>query len=463
MNDRKRKLMPFTFYDRTGIERRLEEQAEQGWLLEKCSASGWSYRRIEPAKIHFSVVYFPAADAFDPWPGDKQVRFQEFCEHTGWELIASNAQIQIYCNRREKPIPIETDPVIEVENIHKSVKKTMLPAYVSNLILSIMQIGLAAQRFSLDPLTELLSLPAMLATLFWCLDVVFWTVLLGMYFHWHRSAKKAAADGLFLETKSTDGFQFLMLGTTTLALVCMYLSFGSWSTALVGILMVMGILGLSAVMIWLSNRMKQNSVSAKANRLVTYTFAVVMSFVLCGGVIWLVSSTRTAELDSTEQAESYEYNGWTYYVYDDPILLRVEDLIGTDYDGYSYEIISDGSSPLLSRYEARQRTRYDALSEPELEYRIVRVKAPFLYDWVLEIMLEDFDHNYGSPEDDPNWKENRQIDPTPWGAERAYQLSLGGVEQARYLLCFEDTIIEIDLDWFPDEEQMQVITELLDP
>ena len=462
MYDRKRKLMPFTFYDRTGIECRLEEQAEKGWLLEKCSAAGWIYRRIEPAKIHFSVVYFPAADAFAPHPSEKQKRFQEFCEHTGWELIASNVQMQIFCNRRENPIPIETDPVIEVENIHKSVKKTMFPAYFSNLVLAIMQIGLAGQRFSFDPLSELLSLPAMLATLFWCLNVIFWTVLLGMYFHWHHNAKSAALDGHFLETKSTDGFQMLMLTTTSLALVFMYLSFGSWSTLLVGILMVIGILGLTAVMVWMSNWMKKRNVSAKTNKLITYAFAVVMSFVLCGGVIWLVVGIRMDENDKTAQAETYEYNGWTYYVYDDPIPLKIEDLIDTDYEGYSYEIISEGSSPLLRRYEARQKTRYDALSEPEMSYRIVEVKASFLYDWVLEMMLEDFDHNYAYP-DEPNYVEFQKIDAAPWGAQEACQLLLGGEAQYRYLLCYEDTIIEIDLDWEPTVEQMAIIATKLNP
>ena len=76
MKEIKRRLMPFTFYDRTGLEKDLEEQAEKGWLLEKCSATGWLYRRIEPAKIHFSVVYFPAVDIFDPRPSDKQSGFR---------------------------------------------------------------------------------------------------------------------------------------------------------------------------------------------------------------------------------------------------------------------------------------------------------------------------------------------------------------------------------------------------
>ena len=79
MKDTKRKLMPFTFYDRSGIERMLEEEAAKGWLLEKTSALGWIYRRIEPAKIHFSVVYFPSATAFDPAPSERQQRWQDFC------------------------------------------------------------------------------------------------------------------------------------------------------------------------------------------------------------------------------------------------------------------------------------------------------------------------------------------------------------------------------------------------
>ena len=142
MKDTKRKLMPFTFYDRSGIERLLEEEAPKGWMLEKTSATGWIYRRIEPARIHFAVVYFPSATAFDPAPSDAQLRFQDFCEHTGWELISSNIQLQIYCNRNENPIPIETDPVIELENIHASVKKDISPHLCAGSLSGIHAAGL---------------------------------------------------------------------------------------------------------------------------------------------------------------------------------------------------------------------------------------------------------------------------------------------------------------------------------
>lgn len=132
----------FTFYDRTGIQRILEEKAEKGWLLDKVSNFGWRFRRIEPKKIHFAVTYFPPASAYDSRPSERQQDLIDFCDHSGWKLIATAAQMQIFCNEQENPVPIETDPVIELENIHKSAKKNYLPAYLSIGALALVQIAL---------------------------------------------------------------------------------------------------------------------------------------------------------------------------------------------------------------------------------------------------------------------------------------------------------------------------------
>jgi len=463
MKETKRRMMTFTFYDRSGIQRDLEQQAAKGWLLEKCSAAGWVYRRIEPAKIHFAVVYFPAASAFDPHPSEHQRRFQEFCEHTGWELIDSNIQMQIFCNRRENPIPIETDPAIELGNIHASVKKTMLPSYFMNVILGLMQLGLAFQRFSLDPIGELANLTAPISILFWILMLFSCVTQIILYYRWYYRAKAAARDGHFLETRSTDRFQITMLVSSSLALLFLFLSLGGIHMALISLLLVVLIVGTSLLTVRLTNHLKAKNVSARANKAITYAVLIPASLLICGVVIWLMVSVRLDADDRRDEADTYEFNGWTYYVYDDPIPLRIEDLIETDYDGYSCEITCDKGSPLLHRFEARQETRYDALAEPEMHYHVIQVKAPFLYDFVLEQMREQFDHGHGFPEDDPNWEEHRQTDPAPWGAKNAWQLYLGGEPHYRYILCYENAIIEIDLDWAPAETEMKTIAEKLLP
>ena len=122
MTNTKRRFVQFNFYDRTGIQDYLEKQAQKGWLLEKITPLGWVFRSMEPKMLHFSVTYFPQASAFDPEPSENQKRFQDFCAYTGWVLAAANAQMQIFYNENENPIPIETDAKIEVETIHKAVK-----------------------------------------------------------------------------------------------------------------------------------------------------------------------------------------------------------------------------------------------------------------------------------------------------------------------------------------------------
>ena len=127
MRDRKRRLEQFSFYDHTGMERHLENMARKGWLLEKMSTFGWTYRRIQPRELTFFVTYYPRASEFDPSPSVGQLDFQEFCAHTGWVLAASRDQIQVFYNEYENPTPIETDPQLEVETIHKAAKRGILP------------------------------------------------------------------------------------------------------------------------------------------------------------------------------------------------------------------------------------------------------------------------------------------------------------------------------------------------
>ena len=129
MKDTLKKVEFFTFYDKTGIEKHLEQMAEEGWLLEKISAFRWTYRRIEPKKIHFSVSYYATITDFEPEPTEEQQAFNEFCEHSGWNLATQTVQMQVFYNENDDPVPIETDPGLELENLHRYAKKTALKTY----------------------------------------------------------------------------------------------------------------------------------------------------------------------------------------------------------------------------------------------------------------------------------------------------------------------------------------------
>ena len=63
-------------------------------------------------------------------------------------------------------------------------------------------------------------------------------------------------------------------------------------------------------------------------------------------------------------------------------------------------------------------------------------------------MVQNLAHGKGMP--DPmeyDWIQARMIDSFPWDANKVYQLFLGGEPQNRYLVCYENAIVEIDFDF----------------
>ena len=465
MKNTKRCFVLFSFYDRTGIEAYLEKQAENGWMLDKASAFGWHFHRIEPKKIHFSVVYFAKASAFDPEPSEAQLAFHDFCEHTGWKLAASNAQMQIFYNEAPNPTPIETDATLEVSAIHASAKKSHLSSYYLLAGVGVLQAALFFWRVFSDPIGVLASNANLFSGMCWMLMLALSVVEIVGYHTWHKRAKSAAElDGSFVETKGHRNFQIVILCMMLLAFAFLLISYGGSKMTLIAFASIAVVLGVTAIIVCTSELMKKMKLSTKLNRNITIVLTLVISFGLTGILLISVISRIFSFLPEKVPADTYEYNGWTYEIYCDELPLTIEDLIKTDYDGYSYEIRTLDKSVFIEQEEATQRPRWDALTQPELDYSITTIKAPFMYDLCKQALLDSFAHNYGRPEpEDDMWEEHIEIDATPWGANEAYQLKLGGELQQRFLLCYDNCIVEIDFDWDWQltSEQMKIVAEKL--
>ena len=138
MKNTKRRMEVFVLYNHTGMERHFEKMAQKGWLIQRISTLGWVYRRIEPKKLHFCISYYPKASEFDPGPSEGQQTFYDFCAHTGWQLACTSAQMQVFYNEQENPIPIETDSALEVETIHAAAKKSFIPAQITLLVMGLL-------------------------------------------------------------------------------------------------------------------------------------------------------------------------------------------------------------------------------------------------------------------------------------------------------------------------------------
>lgn len=453
----------FSFYDRTGIQKYLEKKARQGWLLEKTEGFTWRFRAIEPRRLHFAVTYFPKASAFDPEPSEQQRMFQEFCAHSGWQLAAASAQMQIFYNEAEDPVPIETDPLIELENIHKTAKKSYLPIYFMLLPLGLIQWLPLGMQWQYDPISVLASGISMFNVL--CSIVLLLlcgTELIG-YFTWYRRAKKAALeDGSFVATKGRRAFQIVLAIIMLACLVGLLFTLADPRMSVMMVLILLMIAAVSAVGIGAMKLMKRKKFSAAMNSFVTFALIIVLSIAIGGIGTMKIMAHMMANWPEETEVKTYEWNGTIRTLHQDDIPLKIQDMQEADPEIYSYQWFEQHESLLLGKFEAHQMPRYDMLDQPELSYTIVDVKADFLYDFSLEAMLDTGDEPNSYDEvGNAYFEEYCQADAAPWGAQAAYELYYGTDFHNEYVLCFENRIVHMEPDWEMTPEQKAIVGQTL--
>ena len=453
-------IAQFSFYDRTGIQKLLEAQAEKGWLLDKVTNYAWRFRRIEPQKVHFAVTYFPKASAYDPGPTERQQEFHEFCAHSGWILAGTTAQMQVFYNMEADPVPIETDPMVELENIHRSAKKHYLPAYFMLFGLAVFQIGLQVGQLVSFPLTYL----SQNSTLFNWLCQITLLLMCGTeiagYFSWYRRAKAAAENGEFVQTRGFRKFQLVLLWIVMAALILLLASMEPRLASIMVLalaLMAGAVGGTMGLHVW----MKKKGVARNTNRTVTWVTSIILSIGVCALSMTVLADVFALPVwEENRVVEQYEWNGHYFDIYKDEIPLRVEDLTDARSSDYSYEAREE-SSLLLKKGGYTQRI-WGSSDLPELSYTVYRTNIPAVYDLCIREATAHSDHPAGAYENgELFYYEFIPQDPAPWGADGVYRQYAGEEAYNTFVLCYEGSVVVFTPSWDLTGEQMAAVGRIL--
>lgn len=432
MRDTKCKLEFFSFYDHTGMERHLEEMAQQGWMVERMESLWWVYRRCEKRQVHVAVSYDVQSSAFDP-DGIEGER-EELCRHAGWQLVASTGKMKVYYNWEEDPLPMETDPRMEVESIHRAVKQSYLPFYGIYLLLGLFWVYDLVVDLLFDPIGRLSSSLQISQGVCGVILLLLAGVELVGYYRWRHKALYMAEQGVFLETKSHRTLLQVALWILILLLVVWAVEgvFGhsplmQWTVWYMLILLVCTTVGIPAF----RNLLKRKGVSREINRLVTLALTFAFVFVVIGVLVGMLMRG--------------EWKSWS--AADVPLhAAQLLDVNQNDYDVDSWK----QETVLLGQTEVWQLTNRDIPKGedlPDVFYTIVEVKAPVLYDMCRAQLLRQDTY--------------QTVDGKPWGANEAYQKMSHGRALTSYLLCYDRQLVSITFGWEPTEEQMSVVRETL--
>ena len=454
----KRTVANLSFYDSEAIQRKLEQMAARGWMLQKADNLFWTYQKIPPQKLRFAVTYFPGASELDPAPSEKQLEKEELIARDGWRLVLRWDAMQIFCTDREDAVPIETDPVPQVDNIHRTMRKKLLAGQLILLVPSIWSLYLQLSQLWRDPV-DYLSASVRLASIpSWLLVLLLVVLELVSYFRWERRARQAAEHGIFLPLRSHRRLPWVIVGLMAVLLLISY----SNSSGQLLLLLCIAVVTAAPVLLgrWLMGKLKRRGVPRWANLAVS---CVCVAVLVTGGMIAVVAAGLSGWFPTGEDSQpvgQYDWDGLTMDIYDDPLPLEVEDLADVDARWSKRARLQE--SPLLAYGDYRQDLLYgQQVRGYELSYEITDVKVPLLYGFIRDRLVHE---RQDEIHDGFVFVDHFQpVDPAPWEALEAYQLHWSDSVLDTYLVCWEGRIVEITFYWSPTRAQIQAAAEALKP
>ena len=459
MKEMKRCFCNFSFYDQQAIQEKLEEMVESGWMLEKTGFM-WTYKRIEPKKLRFSVTYFPNASDFDPSPTEGELTKIDFCRQDGWNLVTTWGVMQIFYNEDLDAVPIETEPVMQIENICRSMKKNVLlpQAVLSGMLLWNVVIRLS--QWLRDPVGELSDPFSIYSVLMFSILTLACLYEIGFYFCWSRKAKAAAQnDGVFLPVRSKPIASWILMAVSALLLILSYTALrGPLGFVILWLCMVPFIIVIGNL---LKNMLKKRGVSRNVNRIVSVCAVVLLTFLMLGLMTAAIIQGRVRFISEKNVIGTYELYGRTREIYNDPLPLEIEEL--ADVHAQWSKEADHQETLLLSSTEYRQYAvpadGNDNVDERKLEYTVTEVKQDFLYDFIKRAVLNS---RQDEIHDDFVFTDHYEpIDASVWNADDAYQLHWSESVLNTYLIFWGNRVVEIKFYWEPTPAQIAITVEKL--
>lgn len=401
-----RKWPLFMYYDRTGLEKYLERQAGKGWLLDDCTFIGWRFRRIAPQKLHFYVAYLPKDSAYNA----------EFCYHAGWKVAAEDERRRFFYTDQTDPTPVETDPAMELENIHRTTKRQLLGSFLLWILIALTQIMIFSAKLEQNFRGTLADPISLTIVMIYSLILLTHLLNAASYLMWYGKAKRnLRLYGIPTETNCNARLQQgLGLGMTILWLLLLDMKYSFMMVLIFAV-----ILGILWLLSWAERLFspwyprKKEVLSACGVVLVLVLIALTPK--------WVTAARENGWVDLTSNSVNNSLVGKVLGWEDLEAPLLTEDLLG-EVDSDQHTSWRGDESLLLGMYKM-----YQYGGQLDLEYTVTKVKAQFLYEYCrAEAMIEGY----------------QEMNAVPWGAGAAYcRIDRWG--DHCYLLCYDTIIVEL--------------------
>lgn len=440
-------------YDSAAVCARLERMALRGWMIDKPGEIFWRFRAIEPKKLRFHVLYLPEANDLEPAPSEELQFLQELGEGSGWNFAASRGQMQIFYNEDPEAVAMETDPVAQAENVYRAIRKGAVLRCVLMLAIVLWQLFSQQDSFLRDPM-DFLSDPSEVYRVFLWIVLIIWVIYdLVRRFWWRRRAFRIAREeGRLLPFRAgVLGWLF-----TFSCIALLLAAFGGSVSGRWAILLWFILFGIVMALVKpLQHLLKKKGVHHMDNALWSGLAVGVLTLALffaLAAVIPALQDRGVISLREQHAEESYIYDGESITYRCDAPPLAAEEIFPEVQARWSSTVVRQ-STILAEQVSCSQQP---LLTAPEGTSGITCVATVFRVPGLMTLAVDNtMEHMTGLF----LGYEYVAVAPNLWGAEQAWELHLNGAPMNSWLVCMEDTVLEVWADTSLTPEQMRLIAE----
>lgn len=439
MRNEKRLFPLFSNRSRTRLVDYLEKKAMEGWLFTGFSTFGWKFRKIPPQKIRFSIVYFPGISWFDAAVTPELMELRDFCAHNGWKFVDYTESTVVFRNDLENPVPIQTEPLVELENIHKIATAQNRKELIHAIPMALLWMLFGVAMYFINPISLFTNTAILI-----CMGLAP-VLILGRLVHmaehtlwYHRAKRYAITTHTLLDDWHKAPISKAIGVVCTLTCGAALLRQTNWKILLIYLMWILLFFVVCvAVMMPIFAWIKNQFYDRKTTKLLFYVCGLVVVF---AGVNLMVMGLSWFDMD----LDVYAPQGSAWAQYEEVPPLPVEEYYGEDTTQTRHSSWVE-ESVFLAEYEVRMGGERGK-EWVDLDYTVLEVKWDALY----EVCKNEYLYSI-----------HFQVDGVSWGAEQAYRYGTPEEPKMIWLLCYEDRIVQFCPEEEPTPEQMALVASAL--
>lgn len=417
----------FAPWDAAGMARYLEAQEAAGWQFRGTGWLGqWLFSPYTPNKVRYAITYAPSRRNWRLTPTESERDLEDICFDAGWRKIAALSKFHIYRNPSPGAADLETDELVRLDTMDRSLKAPMLTQAVlwsgwSILILCLL--GWAAH----NDLPRLLAAPAIPGAVLFCI----WSMAEAlipplMYRRWHQAARNAARTRL--PCPAVTGWrQFRRCSGFLIPFLFLWIISAGWIVPLLVYTVLFA--ALYGARLLLAHRVRDEALAEQL-----WQAAMILSIAAIIGL----SCWGSGGADSPER---------------ETIPLMAQDLMDTSGLELVQFDMNANNGPLAS-YHNYAQTGYGIA--PDLQYTVFDLRVPLFKEICEDQFLESF--QYITQRDRLTLTE---AEAALWGAEQVLHSTKPGQDQ--WLLFYHGRIVHLHANWNLTPEQIAAAAEKLSP